>query len=121
MSKLTQIPLDFGPEDQSKPPAGQGGNGSGDETGRQYIAAEGVGVRIRYKRPAAPSAEGGLFEEAVPGPADVPSPVSEDGHTDGETTIEDIPSADEGPALASAGPDHPAVQRVAPSKTSRSA
>jgi DNA-binding transcriptional MerR regulator len=139
MSKLTQIPLDFGPEDQSQPPAGQGGNGSGDEAARQYIAADGVGVRIRYKRPATSPAEGGLFEEAVPGPADVPSPMPEDRQTDEAPTIEtpraqpedtattpisapattpisneDIPSADE-------GPDHPAVQRVAPSKTSRSA
>lgn len=51
MSKLTQIPLDFGQEQPSTPTPPPGGNASGGDPTGQYLAADGVGVRIKsYKR-----------------------------------------------------------------------
>jgi DNA-binding transcriptional MerR regulator len=50
-SKLTQIALDFGSEPQPVPPPV--GNGSGEEEVRPYLAAGGVGVRVKsFKQPA---------------------------------------------------------------------
>jgi DNA-binding transcriptional MerR regulator len=135
MSKPTQIPLDFGPEDQHQPPSGQDGNGSRDESARQYIAAEGVGVRIRYKRPANPSAESGLFGEAVPGPTDDPPPMTEDRQTDAPAAMDALQTATEDPGTTSLAtedapsvaeipskeevPEHPSSQRPATVKTPR--
>ena len=51
MSKLTQIPLDFGPEQQSAPPSPADVDASAGDAGGKYMAAEGVGVRLKsYKR-----------------------------------------------------------------------
>ena len=64
MSKQTQISLDFGPEEQT-PPASTGDNGAGNDPARHYMAAGGVGVRVKsYKQ--TPAAGGGdLFGDAV--------------------------------------------------------
>ncbi|HWB91678.1 MAG TPA: MerR family transcriptional regulator [Puia sp.] len=69
MSKLTQIALDFGEEPQSPPPAArENGAGSGEaDPLRPYMAAGGVGVRVKsYKQtpPAPPNSS--LFDDAVP-------------------------------------------------------
>jgi DNA-binding transcriptional MerR regulator len=71
MSKQTQISLDFGPEEH--PPASTGDNGTGNDPARHYMAAGGVGVRVKsYKQTPAP-AGADLFadtaakpEQAVP-------------------------------------------------------
>lgn len=64
MSKQTQISLDFGPEEQT-PPAPTGDNGAGNDPPRHYMAAGGVGVRVKsYKQTPAPGG-GDLFGDAV--------------------------------------------------------
>jgi DNA-binding transcriptional MerR regulator len=69
MSSFTQIPLDFGPEQQvpsSPVPTDREGV---EEPARTYMAASGVGVRIKsYKQSAsAAHATGDLFGPAAPG------------------------------------------------------
>jgi DNA-binding transcriptional MerR regulator len=52
MSKQTQISLDFGQE-QSSPPSPSTGDGAAGDPTQPYMAAEGVGVRLKsYKRTA---------------------------------------------------------------------
>jgi DNA-binding transcriptional MerR regulator len=55
---VTQIPLDFGGEPEVPPPPSVEINGTVDHHGKQqYMAAAGVGVRVKsYKQPAAPAA-----------------------------------------------------------------
>ena len=85
MSKLTQIPLDFGPEQQSPLPTPADADASAVDSGGKYMAAEGVGVRLKsYKRtPAEPSPDGpdstrvvngDLFDEPVAAPPVAPLP-----------------------------------------------
>jgi DNA-binding transcriptional MerR regulator len=60
MSKHTQISLDFGSEEQA-PPASAGDSGAGNDPARHYMAAAGVGVRVKsYKQTPAPGG-GDLF------------------------------------------------------------
>ncbi len=69
---VTQIPLDFGGEPEVPPPPPVEVNGTGDHHGKQhYMAAAGVGVRVKsYKQPVVPAvATAELFpvtEEAEP-------------------------------------------------------
>jgi DNA-binding transcriptional MerR regulator len=70
---VTQIPLDFGGEPDVPPPPSVEVNGTDDHHGRQhYMAAAGVGVRVKsYKQPATPAtASAELFPvtEAEAGP-----------------------------------------------------
>jgi DNA-binding transcriptional MerR regulator len=109
MSKLTQIPLDFGPEDQPQPDTGQAGNASGNEPARQYIAAEGVGVRIRYKRPATPPAESALFGEPAPATSGEPAPAPETSSAD-----EHPPSDRHAPPDALTAADEPSPAEPTP-------
>jgi DNA-binding transcriptional MerR regulator len=54
MSKQTQISLDFGSEEQA-PPASAGDSDAGNDPARHYMAAAGVGVRVKsYKQTPAP-------------------------------------------------------------------
>jgi DNA-binding transcriptional MerR regulator len=55
---VTQIPLDFGGEPEVPPPPSVEVNGTADHRGKQqYMAAAGVGVRVKsYKQPATPAA-----------------------------------------------------------------
>ena len=63
MSKQTQISLDFGPEEQSSAPTGD--KGTGNDPARHYMAAGGVGVRVKsYKQTPAPGG-GDLFDTAA--------------------------------------------------------
>jgi len=63
MSKPNQISLDFGPEEQS--PASTGDNGTGNDPARHYMAAGGVGVRVKsYKQTPAPGG-GDLFGDTA--------------------------------------------------------
>ena len=63
MSKQTQISLDFGPEEQSS--ATTGDNGTGNDPARHYMAAGGVGVRVKsYKQTPAPGG-GDLFGDTA--------------------------------------------------------
>ena len=63
MSKQTQISLDFGPEEQSS--ASTGDNGTGNDPARHYMAAGGVGVRVKsYKQTPAPGG-GDLFGDTA--------------------------------------------------------
>lgn len=89
MSKLTQIALDFGEDPQSPPPAA-GANGSGrEETVRPYMAAAGVGVRVKsYKQVPAVPQHGGLFER----PESAPSPTN--GSLFGDAASEPEPAAE---------------------------
>ncbi len=72
---LTQLPIDFGPEPEAPLPAVIEGGGAGDQDHRnqQYMAAAGVGVRVKsYKNAAIPTTSNGeLFtpEAAVQQPA----------------------------------------------------
>lgn len=51
-SKLTQIALDFGSEPQPQPVPPSAVNGDGEELARSYLAASGVGVRVKsFKQP----------------------------------------------------------------------
>ena len=53
MSNLTQISLDFGPEHQALPSPPTGAFAAGGDGADGYMAAEGVGVRLKsYKRPS---------------------------------------------------------------------
>jgi DNA-binding transcriptional MerR regulator len=76
MSKQTQISLDFGPEEQM-PPATAGDNGAGNDPVRHYMAAGGVGVRVKsYKQ--TPASGGDLFANTAAEPAQmVPSAAPE--------------------------------------------
>jgi DNA-binding transcriptional MerR regulator len=71
---VTQIPLDFGGEPEVPRPPSVEVNGTADHHGKQqYMAAAGVGVRVKsYKQPAAPpaAASAELFPvtEALPQP-----------------------------------------------------
>ncbi len=82
MSKQTQIPLDFGPEPQSEPSVPVDNREVGSDPARPYMAAGGVGVRIKsYKqtKPATPA--GDLFGNAateLPAAADLAGLVTEE-------------------------------------------
>jgi DNA-binding transcriptional MerR regulator len=53
-SKLTQIAMDFGQEPDPQPTPPAAGNGSGEESTRAYLAAAGVGFRVKsLKQPMA--------------------------------------------------------------------
>ncbi len=73
---LQQIPLNFGEEPEASSPSSKEDNGTGDQHEKQYMAAAGVGVRVKsYKnqRPlAAPAVE--LFPAEIPPPAEVTEP-----------------------------------------------
>src|ERR1700748_17249 len=65
---LTQLPLDFGPEPEvPSQPSVVGSDGAGDQGSGRYMAAAGVGVRVKsYKSPVSPViANGELFPAAV--------------------------------------------------------
>ena len=72
MSSFTQIPFDFGPEEQAPPPVRTDREGA-EEAVKPYMAASGVGVRIKsYKHNAsAASATGDLFGPAAASPGPV--------------------------------------------------
>jgi len=53
-SNLTQIAMDFGPEQQPQPVPAPTGNGAGEEAARPYLAAGGVGVRVKSFKQATP-------------------------------------------------------------------
>ncbi|HXB08348.1 MAG TPA: MerR family transcriptional regulator [Puia sp.] len=56
-SKQTQIALDFGPEPQSQPVPPPAANGAEEDAARPYLAAGGVGIRVKsFKQPAPPPA-----------------------------------------------------------------
>jgi DNA-binding transcriptional MerR regulator len=81
---VTQIPLDFGGEPEVPPPPSVEVNGSDDHHGKQhYMAAAGVGVRVKsYKQPAVPAAANAeLFPAteaaAEPQAEDTEPPVTE--------------------------------------------
>ena len=75
MSRHTQIALDFGPEEHSPPPAPAENGGRVEEPTRPYMAAGGVGVRIKsYKQTPAPQ-PGDLFGEPA-GAIEPPAPVA---------------------------------------------
>jgi len=125
MSKQTQIALDFGHEPQAPPPepaaAPAANDGGGEAPVRQYMAAGGVGVRIKaYKQTPAPQT-GDLFgapttTEPAPGEITEPTPAQTTGPAVTEavaaiaeeptasreepvTTLPDLAAATEEPAL----------------------
>ena len=56
-SKLTQIALDFGQEPQPQPAPPPAGDGAGEGQTRPYLAAGGVGFRVKsFKQPTTPAA-----------------------------------------------------------------
>src|ERR1700749_3975512 len=62
MSNLTQIALDFGDEPQAQPSSSAANGDGGEAFARPYMAAGGVGVRIKsYKQTPPASATGDLF------------------------------------------------------------
>jgi DNA-binding transcriptional MerR regulator len=129
MSKQTQIPLDFGPEEQL--PASTGDNGTGNDPTRHYMAAGGVGVRVKsYKQTPAPGGSD-LFgdtasapEQATPAAAPETAPMSETmvpmartPHTNGRSEAASEAVEPIGPVEASAEPvtkDEPATIQAAP-------
>lgn len=56
-NNLTQMAMDFGPEQQPQPVPAPAGSGAGEEAARPYLAAGGVGVRVKsFKQPTPPPA-----------------------------------------------------------------
>ncbi len=63
---LSQIPLDFGEEPEVPSQPSVGGDGAGDQDSGRYMAAAGVGVRVKsYKSPVTPVAANGELFPAV--------------------------------------------------------
>ena len=106
MSKQTQISLDFGPEEQT-PPASTGDNGAGNDPARHYMAAGGVGVRVKsYKQTPAPGG-GDLFGDAVaPKAAATPGTNGLSGPPVEEPLVE-ITAGEADPAAAGPGATEP--------------
>ena len=69
MSKLTQISLDFGPEE--RPSASTGDNGTGNDPARHYMAAGGVGVRVKSYKQTPASGGADLFGDTSAAPEQV--------------------------------------------------
>jgi DNA-binding transcriptional MerR regulator len=89
MSQQTQIALDFGQDQQSPPPALEN-SGKAEEPARPYMAAGGVGVRIKaYKQTPTPQ-PGDLFGD----PAATASPAS----AEPEATQPEVPEPEAQPA-----------------------
>ena len=110
MSKQTQIALDFGPEEQSPPPAPAENGGKVEETSRPYMAAAGVGVRIKsYKQTPAPQ-PGDLFEE--PATAIAPPASAE------PETIEPIKSTVNQPVTRPTSEQQPDIPQIAVEQSS---
>jgi DNA-binding transcriptional MerR regulator len=106
MSKQTQISLDFGPEEQS--PASAGDNGTGNDPARHYMAAGGVGVRVKSYKQTPASGGGDLFgsaaaasEQASPPAAPSATPEAE------ETTAAPVATATEQPL-----PEQPVSEQI---------
>ncbi len=88
MSKQTQISLDFGPEE--KPSGSTGDNGTGNDPTRHYMAAGGVGVRVKsYKQsPVSGSGGGDLFgDTAVAAQATPAEPLAPETSAMSGTTV----------------------------------
>jgi DNA-binding transcriptional MerR regulator len=82
---LTQLPLDFGPEPEVPSQPSVGGDGAGDQDSGRYMAAAGVGVRVKsYKSPVTPVAANGELFPAVAKPLAV-EPVAAE-----QTAVESI-------------------------------
>jgi DNA-binding transcriptional MerR regulator len=107
MSKQTQISLDFGPEEK-QPPASTGDNGAGSDPPRHYVAAGGVGVRVKsYKQTPAPGG-GDLFGDvaaAVKASVAVEEPiVKEEPLQVKEEPVEKVPATGEQPVITEEQP-----------------
>ena len=94
---LSQLPLDFGGEEQQPSPP-LDANGSADQREGQYLAAPGVGVRVKsFKKPAPPpeAVNAGLFSapSATEPAAEIPTPIA-----DPPTPIADLTPIAESPA-----------------------
>jgi DNA-binding transcriptional MerR regulator len=125
MSKQTQISLDFGPEEQM-PPASTGDNGAGNDPARHYMAAGGVGVRVKsYKQTPVPGG-GDLFGDAVASSPTVPSVAAGtvEPATNGlseppaiEESLAEIPVGGAGPAAAGIDVTEPIAIATAAAET----
>jgi DNA-binding transcriptional MerR regulator len=72
---LSQIPLEFGGEENNPSPAPDANGNTGQREG-QYLATAGVGIRVKaYKKPATPAADGDLFQ-ATPAEEQPMGPLS---------------------------------------------
>jgi DNA-binding transcriptional MerR regulator len=97
MSKQTQIALDFGQEPATPPPPAENAGG-GESPSRPYMAAAGVGVRIKSYKQTPASQTGDLFGDT---PAETVPP-----ETAGPTLTEAVTTIVEEPAAV---PEMPAV------------
>jgi len=76
-SKLTQIAMDFGPESQPPPAPAPAGNGAAEEAARPYLAAGGVGVRVKsFKQPTPPAAPSSPPTSTAVSPSTFPTQAS---------------------------------------------
>jgi DNA-binding transcriptional MerR regulator len=106
-SKLTQIALDFGPEPQPQPDSPSVANGMGsseEDAARPYLAAGGVGVRVKsFKQPAPVPAVVSMPPEAAPEIASRPTAKVINGNLFGleEPVVEEAPGAEVSSAEAS--------------------
>jgi DNA-binding transcriptional MerR regulator len=114
MSKQTQISLDFGPEEQP-PPATAGDNGAGSDPARHYMAAGGVGVRVKsYKQTPAPGG-GDLFGDTGAAPAQMALSAAKEAAVVPEGAVEpEGAEATESAALEAVAPEAVVPEVTAP-------
>ena len=119
MSKLNQIALDFGQEPQAPPPepapAPAVNDGGGEAPVRQYMAAGGVGVRIKAYKQTPAAQTGDLFGEPPAGTT--PTEPTEPTVIEAVAAIMEEPAAvaaAEEPALTTAEEPAPAYEAPAP-------
>ena len=108
---LTQIPLDFGEEPNAPSPPSGDANGAESQRESPYMAAAGVGVRVKsYKNPAVPTTSGELFQEPQPPAAVSDEPVVQAVvPEEPEPPVAEIPAATvAAPPPGEAQPQHPA-------------
>jgi DNA-binding transcriptional MerR regulator len=123
--KLTQIPLEFGTEPNVPLPPSEDAEGAGGQRESPYMAAAGVGVRVKsYKNTVAPASAEGLFPEVV-----MPQPGAREEAVGRQEVVQEVEvmpesgipaAAAEVPAqVVTAGKARGAVLKTGPSKRGR--
>jgi DNA-binding transcriptional MerR regulator len=74
MSKPTQISLDFGPE-ENQPSASTGDSDAGNDPTRHYVAAGGVGIRVKSYKQTPAAGGSNLFGDVAATPGQPAKPI----------------------------------------------
>jgi DNA-binding transcriptional MerR regulator len=120
-NKLTQIPLDFGEQPNVPSPTSEDADDAGSQRESPYMAAAGVGVRVKsYKNTVAPAVADGLFPEtAIPHPGAREEAVGKQEMAVVPDTSIPVAAAEEPAQVVSGGKPKGAVLKTAPSKRGR--